>query len=389
LNGVLLFLVFLPFLLLGYATFGYPAALWIMSRRKDRREPVSSVGGEWPSVTITVPAFNEAGSIAATLESLLQLEYPADKRQILVLSDASTDGTDDIVGTFASRGVDLVRLEVRSGKTVVENTAFEHAKGELIVNVDATVRVLPTALKPLVAAFADPTVGVASGRDVSVGDSVSDKISHEGSYVGYEMWVRDLETRILSIVGASGCFYATKKALYSRQFPGRLSRDFASALIAREHGFRAVSVPEAVCLVPRGKSLAGELRRKTRTMTRGLATLQHMQHLLDLESHGLFSWMLASHKLSRWLVYASLPFAIAALVALSASHGAARLVLAAGGVVCVAGILGLVWPQRRELPRPLALAAYTTVTLFAGILAWWRFLNEEVDAVWEPTRRTP
>jgi hypothetical protein len=114
-----------------------------------------------------------------------------------------------------------------------------------------------------------------------------------------------------------------------------------------------------------------------------------MQHLLDLESHGLFSWMLASHKLSRWLVYASLPFAIAALVALSASHGAARLVLAAGGVVCVAGILGLVWPQRRELPRPLALAAYTTVTLFAGILAWWRFLNEEVDAVWEPTRRTP
>ncbi|HEU0052312.1 MAG TPA: glycosyltransferase, partial [Longimicrobium sp.] len=154
--------------LAAYAYAGYPLLLLIagaIRRRRATPEPPP----EWPRVSITVPAHNEERGITATLDALLALDYPADRRQIVVVSDASTDRTDEIVRGYADRGVELLRMERRRGKTAAENAAAPRLTGELVINTDATVRVLPESLKPLVAAFADPRVGLASGRDVSVG----------------------------------------------------------------------------------------------------------------------------------------------------------------------------------------------------------------------------
>src|SRR5439155_25391253 len=105
--------------------------------------------------------------------------------------------------SLADRGVELLRLPERRGKTAAENAARAHLRGTIIVNTDASVRIALQALKTLVAAFADPTVGVASGRDVSVARVGAEANAGESTYVGYEMWVRDLETRVSGIVGAS------------------------------------------------------------------------------------------------------------------------------------------------------------------------------------------
>src|SRR5207245_7201651 len=101
------------------------------------------------------------------------------------------------------------------------------------------------------------------------------------AYVGYELWVRDLETSLSGIVGASGWLCAIRRDLHMHTRPDGLSRDFGSALVAREHGYRAVSVPAAVCYVPRSNSLRREYRRKVRTMARGLRTLWHKRSLLS------------------------------------------------------------------------------------------------------------
>src|SRR5690606_3027473 len=153
------------------------------------------------------------------------------------------------------RGVALVRLPKRGGKTAAENEAGRHPVGDIVVNMDATVVVPPEALHHLIAAFRDPTVGVASGRDGSIGDRDQGRNQGESGYVGYEMWVRRLETDCGTIVGASGCFFAIRRSLFDSIFPEALSRDFASPLIAREHGYRSVSVEEAVCYVARTRSL--------------------------------------------------------------------------------------------------------------------------------------
>jgi cellulose synthase/poly-beta-1,6-N-acetylglucosamine synthase-like glycosyltransferase len=382
-----LLLVAAPVALFAYAYVGYPALLWLAARRR-RPAAAPPSPAEWPMVTITVPAYNERHSIARTIEQLLALDYPADRRHIVVISDASTDGTDDVVAAFADRGVELLRLPARGGKTVAENAAWTRLRGDIVVNTDATTRILPGSLKPLVAAFGDPTVGAASGRDVSVGAAIAEGNGGEAGYVGYEMWVRSLETRLGSIVGVSGCFYGIRRALYDPDFPSALSRDFGCALSVRERGYRAVSVDEALCLVPRARTLQAEFRRKVRTMHRGLETLGHKRALLDPRRYGSFAWMLASHKLCRWLVPLTAPLALVGLGVLSVvSHPAAAVLLAIVLTGMALGAVGMGWPAGRHLPRILAIPAFLVASNVAGVLAWIQTARHTESPIWEPTRR--
>ena len=371
-----------------YSYLGYPALLRLLGSTRPSAPTRPTHASDLPVVSIVIPVYNEAAVIAETLEAILRLDYPADRRQIVVVSDASTDGSDDIVARFANRGVELLRQSHRAGKTAAENAARSRLRGDVVVNTDASVRIHPAALKALVAALAAPTVGVASGRDVSVDRMDGAANRGERTYVGYEMWVRDLETGLGGIVGASGCLYAIRADLHREFVPENLSRDFAAALIARRHGMRAVSVPEAVCFVPRGASLRQEYRRKVRTMARGLRTLWHMRALLNPWRYGAFAWMLASHKLFRWLVPWCLAGAAGALALLAASGSPwATASLVAAGLVTLVALVGWTWPAARPLPRFVALPAYLVTGTIAALHAWVLALGGERTAVWEPTRR--
>jgi cellulose synthase/poly-beta-1,6-N-acetylglucosamine synthase-like glycosyltransferase len=381
-----LVLILIPIALFSYAYAGYPLVLALAARLKRRPRHFGDPP-EWPRISIVIPAYNEAASIGATLESLLALDYPADRRQILVASDCSRDGTDDIVRRYADRGVELLALPARGGKTAAENAAFGHLGGEILVNTDATIRILPGSLKPLIRVFQDPTVGAASGRDLSVGDVRAEVNRGESGYVGYEMWVRSLETRVGSIVGASGCFYAIRRTIVNPAFPEALSRDFASPLRARLLGYRTVSVDEAVCLVPRTTSLRSEYRRKIRTMARGLETLWYKRALLNPLRYGSFALMLFSHKLCRWLVHLTLPGLLLGLVLLSPHSLAAALLVLVIGLVMGLGVIGMRWPEGRKAPVPIAVSGFILAVNAAALRAWAKALRGERNPIWEPTRR--
>ena len=386
-------MIFIPGVLvavsLGFCLYpyvGYPAFLKLLSLF-CRTSTSADEPKEWPLISITIPVHNEGAVIAGTLERILELDYPVERRQVLVVSDASTDGTDEIVGRFAARGVELLRLPERRGKTAAENAAQPYLTGGIIVNTDASVRIHPWAVKHIVAAFADPSVGVASGCDVSVASLDDHTNPGEQTYVGYEMWVRGLETRVFGIVGASGCLYAIRNNLHTRSVPESLSRDFAAALAARECGLRAVSVPQALCFVPRSASLRQEYRRKVRTVTRGLTTLWYKRSLLNPVRYGLFAWMLFSHKMCRWLTpWASL-LLLGSLAALAPAAPWARAAL--GAVAAVGGLAGLgwLWPETKAMPRLIALPTYLVAGNLAVLHAWLRALAGELAPVWEPTRR--
>jgi cellulose synthase/poly-beta-1,6-N-acetylglucosamine synthase-like glycosyltransferase len=379
-------LILVPSALFAYAYLGYPAGLWIAGRFK-RAVPGQSDPAAWPSITVVIPAYNEAAAIRRTLEAVLALDYPADRRQILVVSDASTDRTDAIVSAFRTSEVELLRLEERGGKTAAENAAVAHARGEIIVTTDASVRVLPGSLKPLIRVFQDPTVGVASGRDVSVGDLEAETNRAESGYVGYEMWIRGLETRLGSIVGASGCFYAVRRQLADGAFPAELSRDFAAPLAARERGFRSVSVDAAVCLVPRTRALGTEYRRKVRTMARGLATLRYKHDLLNPLRYGGFALMLFSHKLCRWLGSLTLAGVLIGLIILAPRYPLAAVATGAAALGILVGVIGLRWPPGRRVPGLVAVAGFALAANAAAVAAWGRVLRGQTSPHWEPTRR--
>jgi cellulose synthase/poly-beta-1,6-N-acetylglucosamine synthase-like glycosyltransferase len=381
-----LLLVLLPLLLMGYAYLGYPAIIWLVAKRRGRGVPAQDPGS-WPPVTITLPVYNEEKAIAATLESLLALDYPPDRRTILVVSDASTDRTDEIVRGYADRGVSLLRLPHRMGKTAAENAAAQVVTDPIVVNTDATVRVVPHALKSLVRVFEDPGIGLGSGRDVSVGDQQLETNRDESSYVDYEMRIRSLETRAGSIVGASGCLYAVRNGLIDPEFPEALSRDFGAALAVVEQGFRAVSVNDAICLVPRTRSLRSEYRRKVRTMTRGLNTLWYQRKMLSPRQR-LIAFSLWSHKLTRWLMLLLLPLLPLGVILLVRPGTTVLLGLIVGAALLGAfGLLGIFWPMTRKPPRPFAVLGFLLIAVVAGLAAWIQFFRGEHRAVWEPTRR--
>jgi cellulose synthase/poly-beta-1,6-N-acetylglucosamine synthase-like glycosyltransferase len=378
--------VFAPVALFAYAYAIYPAILRLLASGlpmpQDRQDPA-----EWPFITITLPCHNEERRIRAAIEGILRADYPADRRQVIVISDASTDATDSIAREYESRGIELLRLGARRGKTAAENAGVAAARGSIVINIDASVGIAPGSIKALVRTFADPTVGVASSRDVSVGDVTLEGNQGESGYVGYEMKVRALETRMGSIVGASGSFFAMRRELHERDFPEELSRDFASVLMARERGFRGVSVEDAICYVPRTTSLEKEFQRKIRTMARGLETLWYKRHLMNPAQYGAFAWMLVSHKLSRWLVYLTLPFAAAGLLVLASAWPPAWLIVGAAALGAAIGTLAMLWPPGRRVPHLLAINGFALASNLAGMLAWARFFRGESSPVWEPTRR--
>jgi len=383
---VAIILVALPIIIGVYAYVLYPAILrvmaaWTGSPRGVRpTEPL-------PLVTIVIVGYNEETQIRGAIEAVVGQDYPSDRRQILIVSDCSSDRTDDIVREYAGRGVELLRMPVRGGKTAAENAAAALIRGEIVVNTDASVRLDRAAVRLLVDAMADPSVGVASTRNVSI-TSGEDGNRAEASYTGYEMRVRSLETKAGGIIGSAGSGYAIRTGLHRHRVRDDLSRDFSSALTARRHGFRAVLVDEAICYVPRTSSLKREYRRKVRTISRGMETLYFNRDLLDPFTYGVFAWKLFSHKLCRWLLSVSALPALLGLAFLAISHTPSRWLLATAVLMGILAVVSANWPENRIVPKwlPTALLGGLSANL-AVIHSTWRFFHGHEDHVWEPTRR--
>lgn len=379
-------LIAAPVVLGGYAFVVYPAIVWAWAKLRPAYVPPPEPA-EWPEVTILIVAYNEERRLKKTLDHALATDYPHDRLNVLVVSDCSSDGTDALVTNYGDTRVRLLRMPERSGKPAGENAAGPHLRGDIVVSIDASILIPRDSLKPLVQALLDPEVGLASGRDISVGDEAREGNKAESGYVGMEMTLRSYETRVHSIVGASGCFYANRKHLQMVQLPPELARDFAAASVARAHGYRAVSVDAATCLVPRTPTLKAELRRKSRTMGRGLSTLVYLRGMMNPFKYGSYAFMMASHKLVRWMLFpAFLGWLVGPLLLLRSAPY--TLVLTLGMVVgLVLARLVITWPDDKRLPRLIAFPGYVFISIVAGWKAWLHLLRNEKSAMWEPTQR--
>jgi cellulose synthase/poly-beta-1,6-N-acetylglucosamine synthase-like glycosyltransferase len=381
-------LLFVSLGLVAYTYIGYPLVLWALTWRRSRGVHAQAID---PSVSIIITARNEAGKIRRKIEHSLDLDYPAEKLEIIVASDASDDGTDDIVMEYARRRVRLVRAPQRKGKEHAQGLALAVASGEIIVFTDAATLLEPQALRRLVRNFADPTVGAVSTEDCLV--DAAGNPTGEGLYVRYEMWVRRLESRFHSLVGLSGSCFAIRRTLCG-YWPSTLASDFMSALHASRGGYRSVADPSARARFVAVKSTQDEMRRKTRTFLRGITVLMTNLDLLNPFRHGRFAFQLVSHKFLRFTA----PLLL--LVALATS--ALATVLAASGLRPVDGALqALFWgqlgfyltgvcvgglPSLQHNPL-LRVVHFFTMVQCAMLMAWGRYALGHQQTTWEPSKR--
>lgn len=297
---------------LAYVYVGYPWLVrWLAKQRRRAVHKADHVA----RVTLLIAAHNEKTQIGRTLRNKLELDYPRGALEIVVISDGSTDGTDEIVEGFASRGVRLIRQEPRAGKTAALNLGAATASGSILAFADANSSWSPDALRHLVRNFADPEVGYVSGKMIytdSEGTVVGDGCS---AYMRYENRLRELETLVGSIVGVDGGIDAVRRSLYRPMRADQLP-DFVLPLAVVESGHRVVYEPAAILKEPALARSRDEYRMRVRVALRALWALHDMRQLLNPLRHGLFAWQLWSHKVLRYAAIVLLAVALGANLAL-------------------------------------------------------------------------
>ena len=283
---------------LFYVYVGYLLLLHLIVRirgaRPIRRAPIT------PSLTLIISAYNEAEVIRKKIENALALEYPEERREIVVVSDASDDATDGIVGEYASRGVRLFRQTERRGKTAGLNAVLPTVRGEVVVFSDANAIYEKNALLMLARNFADDEVGCVTGeaRYLPSGKAIADR--GERVYWDYEMQIKRLETALGSMVGGDGAIYAIRKQLW-KPLPENAINDFLNPLQIVASGWRAVYEPDAVCFEETAGRTPAEYRRRVRIVSRSWRAVFQATGVLNPVRVGLFAWSVISHKVLRWL----------------------------------------------------------------------------------------
>jgi cellulose synthase/poly-beta-1,6-N-acetylglucosamine synthase-like glycosyltransferase len=272
-------------------------------------------------VSVVIAVHNEGDCIEAKLASCLALDYPKDRLEVVVASDGSDDRTDAVVLGFAPRGVRLVRLP-RGGKAAALNAGVAEARGEIVVLTDARYELEPGALRALVASFADPRVGAASGElHLRLPD---DPQGGEGLdlYWRYEKSIRRAESAFDSTVGVTGALWALRRELHVPLDPRTILDDVASPMEIVMAGFRVVFEPGARTYDRVADTPHHEYRRKNRTLAGNYQLLALRPALLDPRRNRLL-FQLVSHKLARLAV----PWCLPVLLATSASlaRGGGRL----------------------------------------------------------------
>lgn len=340
-----------------YVLAGYPLCLEWRARRRPRpvrKAPVQA------SVTIVLPVWNGERWLHRKMDSILRLDYPAKLLQVIVVSDGSTDHTDAIAREFADRGVELIRIP-HQGKAAALNAGIERARGEIVLFTDVRQPMDPSSLRVLLECFADDSVGVVSGELVILEGDRREEID-VGMYWRYEKWIRKRQSRVDSVLGATGCLYAMRRHLIRPLPPNTLVDDVYLPLSAFFQGYRIILEDRAKAF-DRPARLGVEFRRKVRTLAGVYQVIGAYPKLLTFSNRMWVDFI--SHKLGRLL----LPYALAAL-AVSGFWlpGICKHVVAAAQALFYSlAILDLMVPQTWPLKR-LSSPARTFVTLMAAAL---------------------
>jgi cellulose synthase/poly-beta-1,6-N-acetylglucosamine synthase-like glycosyltransferase len=342
----------------------YPLGAAALARVRTRAVRKAAVE---PTVAVIVAAYNEEASIERRLENLLELDYPADKLELVVTSDASTDRTHELVERFAARGVRLI-VNPRGGKVAAQDRAVRETSGEIVAFSDANATWAPDALRRLVENFADPDVAYVCGRLVL---EAADGSNKEGVYWRYELVQREAESRLGSITGGNGSIYAVRRSDYVEVDP-RWGHDLSFPYRMVQAGRRAVYEPAARAFERPTPSNETEYRRKVRMFEHCWEITLRGSMLRRLPPGYLVQ--VVSHRLLRYgsgLLHLVL---LATSVALVGEGLVYQVVLGGQALLLAAAAVGV------------GIARYYALVTWATVVALWNYLRRGVPAAWEPAR---
>jgi len=293
------------------------------------------------------------------------------------------DRTNSIVKGYQKEGIELLVLEHRKGKENAQKIAISSATGDVLVFSDVATRLEPGGLKEIVSNFADPSIGCVSSEDRVIRND--GKLSVEGIYMQYLMRLRRLESRINSLVGLSGSFFAARKEV-CQDFSGEMQSDFRTLLNSIRMGLRGVHDRKALGFYQSISDEKKEFDRKVRTVLRGLTVFFRNLEFLNVFRYGLFSYQYFCHKLLKWLVPFFLCVAFIANIGLVTDSPQFFILFVFQAIFYGLAIFGL-WKEFDSSHFMIKIPVYFVTANASILLAWWRYLKGQRIVMWSPSKR--
>jgi cellulose synthase/poly-beta-1,6-N-acetylglucosamine synthase-like glycosyltransferase len=367
--------------LLFYVYAGYPLLLALIALFVHRPRPDA---GYTPRISVLIAAYNEEEAIERKIQQTLALEYPHEKLEVLVLSDCSTDSTDEIVKVFPDSRVRLVRMPERRGKTFAQNVGVKEATGEVIIFSDATAIYHPKALLYLACNYQDASVGAVSGR-YQYFDPGEQSQTGLGSvaFWNYENLIKKMQSSIRTITGCCGCIYSVRKEAYT-ELPADIISDLVQPLQAIRKGYRVVFEDRALAYEETTQSTSEEFSMRVRVVTRAMRGLLSVPDLLKPWKFAWPALQLWSHKIMRWMVPLFLIVLLAANVALIDSPFY-KFTLAVQLFFYAAALLNILLPLHRQW-KPLGIPLFFCTLNAAALVSMLEICRGRKYVTWQTVR---
>jgi biofilm PGA synthesis N-glycosyltransferase PgaC len=375
------FLFWFSALVLVYTYIGYPLLLfvWVSWKERGRSRKATTVE-HWPSVTLIVAAYNEDQCIAAKLDNSLALDYPSEQLEIWVVSDGSTDRTNELVQKCPD--VKLFFEPVRKGKLHAIQRVMAQVRSQWVVFSDANAMVVPGAIRSLMEAGMDDKVGAVAGeKKVRAGRGGG---GGESLYWKYESLIKEWEGRFYSVTGTAGELYAIKTSLFVPVSEGTISDDLEIGWAITEQGHRIAYVQSAMCLENEPDNFSPAFRRRVRIAG---GSVQSVLRLLRKGKRGwpyIFWWEVISHRVLRAVVA---PYCLVLLVVLNVwlvSFHSVYEMLLLGQWICL-GVAFLFWWLRPGgfIGRLMVLPFFFLMAHWAMIRGAWLLMQGRQSVLWE------
>ncbi len=372
------------FILIFHTYLGYPAVLLVLAFFKSQGQKANN--GRLPFVSMLIAAHNEEEVIAAKIKNCGALEYPEDKLEIIIGSDGSTDRTNAIIAEQASPRIQLMDFTERRGKASVLNRIAPRARGEVLIFSDANTMYREDALRRLVSHFSEARVGGVCGRLVLLNPNGKLQAEGERFYWSYENFLKNLEGKIRTVIGANGAIYAIRKELF-RALPNDtvVMDDFLIPLGVVERGYDMVYDKEAVSFEFTAPDLKSEFKRKVRI---GAANFHGLREIFPLlhPAKGFIAFALWSHKIIRWLV----PFLLIILFIANVMllHKPLYQILFAGQILFYLTALLAYLLEKFRIHLPLLIYPYYFVVVNSALLlGFFKFLTKSQRPAWVRVER--
>lgn len=388
LDGVLIGVAVAGVVAALYAYVGFPAIAALLGAASPRHRAVVDRRGDARKVTVIISAYNEERSLEAKIRNVLATDYPRDRLQVLVVSDASTDRTNDIARSFEDQGVRLIVQPTRRGKSLGLNDAIARARGDVVVFTDANASFTPQTIPTLLRYFADPNVGLVTGYTQYETGGSGEVARATNLYTSLERRIKVAESRWGCCVGADGAVFAMRRRLF-RPLRHDDINDFVIPLDVIAQGSECVFAAGAWCEEPASDSVASEFRRQARITNRTLRALWRHVGLLNPFRYGLFSFFLFSHKIVRFLVPVLITCSAVALGVWVGGRWpslAVAAIIAAAIVMLVQAVATRVNASLGIAARPIRMVKIAVTMHAAALQGWWHFLCGRRDVVWQHDR---